>query len=95
MTHFTVTVTLIVGLLTIVGIVGGFGISLLRRWWNLEDSIKASMERDKKFKKRDQKLKKNLRMLVEQKLSDHSKFEERLNDMQRTIDALQDRTARR
>lgn len=95
MTRLQEIITLIVGCLTVVGVVGGFGVGLMRRWWALEQWIKISIEKDKKFKKRDQKLKVELRTLVEQKLSDHSAFDTRLANIERTLDALQSGTTRR
>lgn len=94
MTHTTAIITLIVGLLSIVAVVGGFGIGLLRRWWSLEQWIKTSMEQDKKFKKSDRKLKQDLTRLVEQKLADHIEFDARLARMEREIRALRKGKAR-
>lgn len=95
MTHTQTIITLISGIVTLVVIVGGFGISLLRRWWELEKYIKSSMERDEEFKKADQKLKRKLRKLIEQKYADHIAFNERLTHIEDALHALQNPSRRR
>jgi len=96
MTHTQAIVTLISGLIVIITVVVGGFISLIRRWWELEKYIKSSVESDKKFKKADQKLKRKLRKLIENKYADHILFDERLSRLEGIVDdALQGSTGRR